>query len=186
MSSNFILSESFHESVSGKRIYLDNDFVCELYYDKELLNEFVNLTIEKSSLIIDPLTEFEFLRSIYADVDVREEFIHQEIFIRAINHHEIFKKIQDNALILSKIYAQHGVAVGKSPIDLFLAGRVMIDPLDKTRIITRNKKDFPSCIFDIDGLMSKVSKDETIKTYSLLCFNQESFLNCQQKLTRVK
>ena len=181
----FFVSANFQQNLLGKRIYLDNDFLGTLYYDEELLTEIFHYTFEQSTLMIDPLTRFEFLRSIFIDVTNRENFILQEIFVIALNHPEIFSKIQDNALILSKIYAHKNNGVKASLVDLFLAGRIMLEPPLSTKIITANKKDFPSCIFDIDGTISKVNKDESVQTYCLLSFNQEKFDKAQKELKKI-
>lgn len=185
-SSKIFISENFSNNIQGKVAYLDNDFLSELFFDKDLLQLFIELTTDHLALVIDPMIEFEFLRSAFIEASIRHDFIRQELFLPAINHQEIFKKIQSNALLLSNIYAQNGISKGVSVVDLLLAGRVMIDPLDRTYILTGNIKHFPSCLFDIEATITKRNNDESIKSYALIKFNLTKFRQCEKKLSKIK
>jgi len=65
---------------------------------------------------------------------------------------ELFLKIKENALILSRIYAHHKI-YSASVIDLLLAGRAMYHRY-RPLILTGNKKDFPSCVFNIETVFT--------------------------------
>ena len=182
---NFFLSEGLQEEIIGSRVYLDNDFLGEMYYDRDLLTSFLSLTADKASLVIDPLTKFEFLRSVFLDVQNRETFLSQPLFLPATNHQEVFIKIQDNALTLSKIYAHNHSGLHASTIDLFLAGRVMLDPSNVTKIISANKSDFPDCVFDVAGILSKITNGNSVQSYCLMQFNQDKFDTAIKKLEKL-
>lgn len=49
---------------AGKYIFLDNDFLSYLFSDEQILQEFLEL-LPDQNLLLDPLTEFEFLRDIH-------------------------------------------------------------------------------------------------------------------------
>jgi len=182
---NFILSKGFEEIIDGVRIYLDTDFLNEIYQDKELFSYFSSLALDRAALIVDPLTKFEFMRSIFVDVKNREDFLEQEVFTVAVNHQEKFLKIQENALTLSKIYAHNSMGLHSSPIDLFLAGRIMLEPNNITKIITANLRDFPQCVFETEGIISKIQRDNNVESFCLLSLNSKKFEDATKKLEKV-
>ncbi len=101
--------------------------------------------------VIDSLIEFEFLRDVFEPTQrrVKESFIAQSVFLR-VTHKEGFLELQENALLLSKIYSHKGHTKNTkiSLVDLFLGARCMLNT-PSTMILTGNKKDFPNSIFDI-------------------------------------
>lgn len=182
----FIISSEFKEKLSGKWIFLDNDFLSALFKEKELFQQAIKL-LTYGNLIIDSLTAFEFLRDIYVPQEriLREQFISKSIFIPAINQWQVLSKIQENALLLSKIYSHNGISKKKSSlVDLFLAARLMLNT--NSLLITGNKKDFPSCIFDTLGVLNyEQTGDGSIRAFSLIEFNRKKFDECYSKLEKL-
>lgn len=182
----YFLSENFQKNLASKQLLLDNDFLSFVFSKEEIFTELPNI-FSHSSLIIDPLTEFEFLRDIYLPAErvLREQFIQSPLFVPAINHQQIFKQIQVNALFLSKLYAHGNNKCKPSTIDLLLAGRAMLYK-DNLYLVTGNKKDFPSQVFDIKGIIS-VDREgfSGIKTYSVLGFNQDKYEKAYEKYNKM-
>lgn len=173
------------ESLKGKYIYLDNDFLSFLSEDFEALEQFVELTIQ-AHLFIDPLTRFEFLQTVYYPERRREKerFIdNDKIFYHAINHHSNFDKIREDALKLSFVYA-HNHSKGASFIDLCLASRVIQQ--EHALIVTGNRKDFPGVIFDTIGLLSYELKNANPRNFTIVKFNSKKYEDAISRLAKVK
>jgi len=172
----YFLTENISSNSSNKQIFLDNDFLSFLFENDDVL-EAIPRIFSNSSLVIDSFSEFEFLRDIFVPSErvLREQFISYNIFIPALNHQKIYLKIQANALLLSKLYAHHYPKCKPSSIDLFLAGRIMYNR-DNSYLITGNKKDFPTFIFDTIGVIS-AEKDQSngMRSFCLMKFNQSKF-----------
>lgn len=172
----FFFTESITKIASDKQVFLDNDFLSFLFENEDVTRKMPSVFVG-STLVIDSFSEFEFLRDIYVPSEriLREQFIGFNIFTPALNHQEIYLKIQANALLLSKLYAHHYPKCRPSSIDLFLAGRLMYNR-DNSYLITGNKKDFPTFIFDTDGVIS-VEKDQLsgMRSFCLMKFNQSKF-----------
>ncbi len=165
------------KEIKGKYIFLDNDALSLVIKDKNTFSEF-NQLMRDGWPILDPYTVFELRRDLY-DVKKRrniEDILDIDYFSLAENTQESFIKIQDNALLLSRIYAQQ--ISGKkswSSIDLLLAGRIMYNNGNAV-LITGNKKDFPSCVFDTVGVINL--EDETngnMLALSVIEFNKKKF-----------
>lgn len=172
--------------LNGKYIFVDNDFLKFLFDDEINLREGLN-SFPKSYLSVDPLIRFEFLRDVYlpSQFEIKNKFISTEgVFHPAISHNEIFDKIKDNALLISKIYAHKIGGGGWSTIDLLLAGRAM-HYWNTSAIITGNKKDFPSIIFDTLGIINYETSNNQIKTFCIIKFNKEKFIECQGDLLKI-
>src|SRR6266404_7284209 len=94
------------DSSAGLYILIDNDFLSEIFWDEDVLKEFIN-TFEKNYFLIDPLTEFEFLRDVYEPKQrkLKKAFIAKSLFFPVPNRQEIFLKLWDNAMLLSTIYS---------------------------------------------------------------------------------
>lgn len=164
-------------------LLLDNDFLSELYSDPEVYASYEEYLANPS--IIDPLVEFEFLRSVFLpkQLELKEKFIQTSLFNPATNHHEIFTKIQINALLLSKIYAHNNIH-SPSLVDIHLAARAMYynPPM---YIISGNKRDFPSCIFDVAAIMMVMQSDQVFKPYYILHFSKNKFDHAHQKYNKI-
>lgn len=175
-------------AINGKYIFLDNDFLGALFEDEDF-SENILKYFSKSHLTIDPLTEFEFLRDVWLPErrNVKEDFVSNEIFFPQSTQHQLMEKVQNNALILSKIYSYEqskrkgGGKAGWSTIDLFLAGRVM-NYYSSSVLITGNKKDFSTSVFDLIGVINKEELDGGIRCFSILIFNMEKFNKCSNSL----
>ncbi|MEK7577663.1 MAG: hypothetical protein AAB492_03565 [Patescibacteria group bacterium] len=181
-----LFSLGLHQSLSGKYSYVDNDFLSELYNNTNVLTEFATFIQSNSvQLLIDPFIEFEFLRDIFLpiQVDNRRKFLSKDFFTMAPMHQEQFKIIQVNAMVLSRIY-KHKSNNNKSSsslVDLLLAGRLSYQgyPL----LITGNKKDFPSCIFDTLGVINiEHEGDGEMRVFSIIKFNKDKFEVCSRAL----
>ncbi len=104
-------------------IFCDNDFLGMLFHNNILFKE-LSLLLKEKYLYIDSYTKLEFLKDVQlpTHIKVREQFL--ENFVLAEDHTEIYEKTKDNALAISRLYAQNGRA-GVSLIDLFLAARII-------------------------------------------------------------
>lgn len=181
-----LVTANLDSAVRSKYLYLDNDFLSELFRDKDVFSKVLE-ALDHNPIIIDPLTKFEFLRSIYlpSQLAISTEFVETEtIFSPAPLNQEIFSNLQINALLLSKIYAQQNSGKGSSIVDLFLAARVMAQH-NNYLLITGNKKDFPDCVFDVFGIISIRQKDESYQAYYIIGFNKGKFDNCLKSLQKL-
>lgn len=171
-----------------KIILLDNDFLGELYESRELLEDVIKLDSSKK-LYLHPFTEFEFLRNVFLPRIriLKEQFISSQFFghIKAENHLKIFQKIFDNSLLLSKIYAHKNLALGSSFIDLTLASLLMYLKTNAI-LITGNKRDFPSCLFDTLSVLNFESKEGNIRAIGIVAFNQAKFDRCYKDLQKLE
>lgn len=165
---------------------IDNDFLSQIFHDEELLEGTLAL-FSGRKIFLYPFTEFEFLRDVFMPkIRVfKEEFIAKSIFghIKQKTHLEVFPKVQENALLLSKIFAHQGHAGKSSFVDLVLAGLLMY-LRGKAVLITGNKKDFPSCVFDVLSVMNIEQKDGNMRAFCMIEFNQGKFDSCLTKLER--
>ena len=170
--------------LKGKYILLDNDFLNQLFKDREVLQEFLK-RFRTSFFLIDPLTKFEFLRDIHniQQRKLREEFISQEIFyVTNSGHSQVFLQLQKNALLLSQIYSHQHQSHKPSFIDLMLAALTMYQS-QTTVLMTGNKKDFPRCIFDTVTVFNVEQEgDSSMHAYSVVSFNQNKFSRCSKML----
>lgn len=175
------------EKIKGRYVFLDNDYLSFLFNDPEILNESVEYFNScQCYLMIDPLTRLEFLRGVFIpeQSNLKEKFISEGLFSLAINHHEVFNKIQENFLIFSKIYAQNGIPkVGT--IDLLLAARVALQS-NNSVFATSNKKYFPSFLFDILNVLNFEQADGTVRSVCILCFSKKKFDYCYEKLLKLE
>lgn len=167
----FLINGEDIKSLRGY-IFCDNDFLSMLFNNEDFLIELLGLLNEKS-LFIDSYTRIEFLRdvSVPKSLQIKEEFLGS--FIEAEDHVDIYKTIKNNALILSYLYA-HNKRAGASLIDLFLAARMM-GASYRSYIVTGNKKDFPSFIFDTISVINYEQKDGSMRAISILQFNKDKF-----------
>lgn len=175
-----------NKKCNGKYLLLDNDFLSEIYDSDEVLLDFI-FCFEKSFVVIDHLTEFEFLRDIYEPKQrkLKELFLSAQIFQPIPNRQETFLKQQENALLLSKVYAHNGQTKGISTVDLFIAARGMLHS-STTYIVTGNKKHFPGSVFDIIGIMNVEQNDGTVKPYAIISFNKGKFDECYKGIGKME
>jgi hypothetical protein len=175
------------EFFARKRIFIDNDFLSVLFEDFDALEQLVSLT-QDGYLLIDPLTRFEFLQTVFlpAQREFKEKFIdNDEIFLPVPDHYTIFQNVRDNALKLSYVYAHSGCK-GASVVDLLLASRAIIQGKD-AYIITGNRKDFPALIFDTVGILSYETKEfGQIKSYPVVKFNSANYAKATRRLQDLK
>lgn len=178
----FVNGESI-DSLSGY-VFCDADFLTILFNNKSFLEEVLPLFSEKF-LAVDPLTKLEFLRDVFAPEQrlLKEQFI-SKIFLTAEYHQEIFKALDTNALILSRIYA-HQKRAGASLVDLFLAARLM-RLSTKAVLLTGNAKDFPSFIFETLSVINFEEKDGVVRAIPILRFSEERFKRCESDYSKMK
>ncbi|MFA6007577.1 MAG: hypothetical protein WC784_02940 [Candidatus Shapirobacteria bacterium] len=181
-----ILASNTAEVVSNKYLLVDSDFLGELYGNYSFLEKLQSIAIN-SNLMLDNMVAFEFLRDVFDPkiAESKAKFLDQEIFNRTNNHPENFEKIQENALLLSKIYAHNGKSKGVSTTDLYLAARIMTLPINSL-LITGNKKDYPSCIFSLKTIISFENKEGTLVNYSFLEFDRNHFDKTYTNLKKIK
>ncbi len=175
-------SDGISSKIARKYIYLDNDFLSQLFYDEIVLTEALT-ALKKSVFLIDTLTALEFLREVYLPEQYhkKKSFVSNPIFAPAVDHPDIYKHLQENALLLSRIYAHQNHNTKSDLVDLFLAARLMYSqaPL----LITGNKKHFPSCIFNTLGVLNiEQSGDGSMRAFSIVQFNKHNFEQCNSLL----
>ncbi|MBN1779412.1 MAG: hypothetical protein JW816_04340 [Candidatus Buchananbacteria bacterium] len=186
------VSENLKVKVVGKYIFLDNDFLNALFDDEDLFKLSIKL-FPVNHMMIEPFVRIEFLRDTFRpeQYNLKADFIQKKVFCEATNHQEIFLGLQDNMLVLSKIYRHQKQAkrisdkCGPSIVDLVLAARLVYYS-DSSVLITGNKKDFPARIFDCVG--SIVCEDElgVTKVFYVLELNIKKFTECHEQLSRIE
>ncbi|MDP3995567.1 MAG: hypothetical protein Q8P78_03045 [bacterium] len=168
---------------TGKYILLDTNFLSEILEDPDFFQDVLDF-FKDGFLAIDPLVRFEFLRDTFLPerLEPKEKLINDaEIFFPVIDHYELFSKLQNNALLLSKIYVHQNQANCKPGfIDLMLASRLMLHP-SRAVLVTANKKDFGSCVFDITTVMN-IERRGSILSFVALIFNKTKFDTCMEEL----
>lgn len=176
--------ENLQSQCDRSYIFIDNDFLGQLFEHEEVLKDFVGL-LPNSILIIDPYVELEFRRDVYLPKQrsLKKEFINSSLFEPVMDHQEIYKKVQENALLLSQIYA-HQKENGASLVDLILAGRLMLTPY-ASFIITGNRKDFPNCIFDNISILNLENQNGTVQPFYVIQFNSGKFTQCYKALEKI-
>lgn len=169
-------SNNLVSSIGNKQVFIDNDYLSLMFENEDVFKQSLKL-FTNSTIFIDPYTEFEFLRDVFIPSGriLREQFLSYNIFVPALKHQDIYLKIQQNALLLSKVYAHQNSKTKPSGIDLLLAGRLMYHK-SNTCLVTGNKKDFPSCVFTTLGVVS-IEKDQLsgMRSYSVIEFSAEKF-----------
>lgn len=186
-----IVNEKDKAKLDGRYIFLDSDFLSNMFHEEEFLDEAL-LLFSKSYPTIDPFIEFEFLRDVFLTKQrkLKENFLAKEdIFFPAVNQADISRQIHENAMILSMIYTHQAqkssVKMNVSLVDLFLAARTMFYP-SKSVLVTGNKKDYPSCIFDTLLILNWEQKDGTIRAFCCLTFSKEKFEKCFKELHKTQ
>ncbi len=178
--------------LEGDYIFIDNDFLSALFHNEDLLRETLEVFV-KNYFVIDPFVQFEFLRGVFLSkqLELKINFVtNKEVFSPADDHQEIYNKLRINAVILSQIYEhQNQKSKSKSKgsssfVDLFLASRLMDKSLSSV-LITGNKKDFPTCVFDALGVLNHERADGDMQAFSILRFNREKFDVCYKELQSI-
>lgn len=185
------LKDSNPEIAAGRFVLLDTDFISAIFEDADFLKESLT-TFKDATFFIDPFVRIEFLRDIFLSKQytTKQKFIDNEtIFVQAVWHPEHLKRILDNTLILSQIYAHqfHSKSKGKvtsSLVDLMLAGRAMLHN-EASFILTGNKRDYPSAVFDVKAVFNYENPDGSLRTYCLIEFNKNKFETCYASLQRM-
>jgi predicted nucleic acid-binding protein len=168
--------------LKGKNIFLDNDFLGSIFADAELLEQ--SLKVLNGFLIISEFTRIEFLRDA-SRPDVkknREEFVGSLLFSPFDEHNIIFQEVKANALALSHLYAHNG-RPGVSLADLLLAGTMMY--YQNSILVTGNKKDFPSFLFNTIGVLNFEQNNGTMRAISAITFNAEKLAECQARYDKM-
>ncbi|MFH1047496.1 MAG: hypothetical protein V1738_04290 [Patescibacteria group bacterium] len=174
----------------GREVYLDNDFLDFLFSDEDALVAAQSFFIG-STLIVDRVTAFEFLRDMYVpeELDSRKLFLSKDAFNAPTSNSLYDAALYDNALLLSRIYAHskpHGNKSAYSMADLFLAARAMMHA-GRALLVTGNTKDFPPCVFDLVGAFNwRQDGDGTVRVFSVLQFNRNKFEQKNDALNRVQ
>lgn len=178
-------SESDFSALSGKYIFLDNDFLGKLYSDEYVLAQCID-KFKTSYLAIDDFNKFEFLRDVFLPQQrtLKEQFLSLEIFYPVEFHQETLRKIYDNALLISQIYSHANHNKGWGTVDLLLAGRIVYHYKNSV-LITGNRKHFSSVLFDTVGLLNTESQDGTVQTFYIIALNKEKFDKAVEKLNRL-
>ncbi len=175
-----LLSENFKSKIKGQNVFLDNDFLSLVFKDETIFEEIFKI-LSETTIVIEAHTKFEFLRDIYIPADrvAHENFINQDLFHHIPPHQDVLKQVWGNAQTLSCIYGYKGKAKGVSFVDFMLAGRMMLHK--NIFLLSGNKKDFPSCIFDSEGTACfEDQKNMEPRTFWLLSFSKRNLKNVTQ------
>ena len=183
----FTDKETLKANVNGKQIFIDNDFLGLLFEHEDVLRQFIEL-LPDCILVIDPFIELEFRRDVFLPKQriLKEEFVNGPIFLSISDEQEIYKKVRTNTLLLSQIYA-HQKENDKntaSLVDLLLAARVMF-ATNPSLILTGNRRDFPSCIFDTIAILNLESKNGIAQPFYLVEFNPDKFNICYKSFRKL-
>lgn len=183
---NIYADSQVFDKIKKSYVFLDNDFLSEAFYHEEVTSFLIDNS-NSCYLMIDPLTEFEFLRDVFIpeQINLRRQFLAQPIFSQVADHQDIFLKIKENAFLLSKLYAHQNQNQKISFVDIFLAARMMYLSV-ACYLITGNKKDFPLCVFNTTGVFNIEQADGQMKAISIVQFSRDKFNNCYQELQKVK
>lgn len=184
---HLLSNQNIFDVLQNNYLILDSDFLGKLFDEPEFLEDFL-LVSKASSILLDPFIAFEFLRDVF-DPEIKklkEVFLDSDFFNPATNHSDLFLKIQEQALILSKIYAHNNRSKGVGTIDLFLAARLLKSPVN-TLIITGNKKDYPSCIFNIKAVLNiEDQNSESVRCFSVVELDREKLKKCYDNLLKIE
>lgn len=185
-----IVSNNLSEISDGKYIFLDNDFLGKISEDVNFFHETINL-FSGGYFSIDPFVVIEFLRDIFIPELLvnKEKFIfNDKIFTPLFLDQGMFNQLQQNALLLSKIYKHQQKKIrtkcSSSFVDLFLAARIMLYS-ENSILVTGNKKDFPSSVFNLLGIISSEEGDGSIRSFCILSFSRTKFENCYKELKKI-
>jgi hypothetical protein len=174
----FINSFNPNVFLDKKYVLLDNDFLTSLFHSNDLADSFVNLIPKGKKVYLYQLTEFEFLRDVFVpkEREIREKFISTDFFgkMKKDKHAEMFNQLYENSILLSKIYAHNNEKSKSSFVDLMLASLLMYSG-SQLALITGNKRDFPSCVFDTLSVLNYEDTGGNIRTMSVVCFNKNKF-----------
>lgn len=178
-----LISNIKPDELKDKYVFLDTDFLSLIYGDFDAFQDTFSFCI-KGSIFVDPIVRLEFLQSTFVPRlrELKEEFLSLDTFSPVTEHPEVFEKVRKNALALSVMYA-HKKYTGISLGDLLLAGRAIL--YEKSLIITGNRKDYPSFIFDSIGILNYEDEKSNVRAYSIITLNVDKFENARNELLRI-
>jgi hypothetical protein len=171
------------KKVSSRYIFFDTDFLDRVFKDGEFFTSVTNV-LKEASILLDPLTSFEFNRDVLniREVEERSKFLAAGLFFPASNHATVYSDLILNALLLSKVYKKNGVN-GASTVDFLLAARIMYMRGSKPLLLTANRKHFPSCIFTTIGIITyEDNSSGDLTTYPILEFDESKFKKMYEEL----
>lgn len=173
---NLRINQSETEVLTNKYIFLDTNYLGLMYEDPDVLEDTIKYF--PGYLTVDPFIKFEFLRDIYFPEHriQLEKFITSNIFKEVEDHQEVFTALKNNALLLSRLYGYKNGNKKSSPeiVDMILAAQLM--RLNKNAVlVTANKKDFPSYIFDVHMVFNYEKGDGSMLAVSVINFNADKF-----------
>jgi len=118
---------------------------------------------------------------------LKKAFLTQPFFLSFPHNQEIFMQLAENAMLLSLIYSHkgHNKNTKISLVDLFLGSRCMLNA-PSMQIITGNKKDFPTSVYDIVSIINIEQNDGSIKPYSIVQFNKQKFNACYKEIQKME
>ncbi len=168
---------------------MDNDFLSFALNEESFLDKLMELVDNDNVLVVDYFVRFEFLRDVFIpqQIFIKEDFVSK--FEQSENHSEVIKKLQENAIVLSKIYShqkqKNNSKNSPSLTDLFLAAR-LASGLGTTIIATGNIKDFPPFLFDVIGVWNVLLNDGGLKSFAFLEFNRDKYKKCVEDLEKLE
>lgn len=171
----------------GTSIVLDTNILSFLFKNKGNYELFVNI-FRDFDFLIDPIIKIEFLRGAYADkiYEDKKAFLEYESFFQMAEHQEIFLKVKENTLFISRIHAHRGnkaVPLG----DLLITARLMLYE-QNCLFLTQDKADFQTTLFDRCAVISienmKKHNQSILEHWSLLKFNKEKYDRCIKNLPK--
>jgi len=182
---SIVLSDNISSVLKDRYILLDTCFLSEQLHDEEFLKKSFSLFSE-SYLIIEPLVKLEFLRDIFLPGEkfLRKKFIEKDAFIPAPLHADIYQKIFDNALTISRLYKQNNNRHRATPklVDLILVARIVLTNFNYL-LITRDVNHFPAILFDLVAtIVVRQDKESELRSFGVLELNVDKFNGLLDKL----
>ncbi|MBD3365949.1 hypothetical protein GF360_01245 [candidate division WWE3 bacterium] len=181
-----LITKNLSENLKRKFIFVDNDFLSFTFRNPKSFKKIVGFLAE-NRLTLDSLTYFEFLRDSFLPETKKERqnFLMEGLFEKDKNLKTQVDKRQNNALHLSHIYAHNGKCKGVSYVD-YMLGSLLMHHHREGVLVTGNKKDFPSILFDTLGTLTfEDTKKHKPRIFWFLTFNKNKFYTCERNLSKV-
>lgn len=162
------------QAAKGKHVLIDTNIIIDAIKDaKSFMPLFGELADIKAVPMLDEIVCFEFLRSATSNSEKKK----MELFLKDIFGDPAMlvpdKNIIEEATKIAMVYRRH-----QSPsvdlTDCFLAAQAERYK-NNLLILTKNHKDYPSCIFDCLGVFAMCGDKNEIHTIGLYGFNHDRY-----------
>lgn len=175
------------DEIKNSQLVIDVNILTSCFSNKDYFKSFLSV-FSGNSFLIDPIVQLEFYRGTFQEKLYKEkqQFFEFEKFQTMIDHQEIYKKVYENALTISRIYSHKGN--GSVPLgDILIISRLMV--YSHLLFVTCDGSDFTTLLFDRLAIVSieKLSKDKKrviVEHIHVLNFNREKFERCKSELPK--